>query len=69
VEEKDWVLFNKMAAMGLPCVGFQDQSFTFQGISSGSEANCHFHARAIARRRKAWFHLRKNRIVFAAKTS
>ena len=27
-----------MAATGLPCGGFQDQSFTFQEISSGSEA-------------------------------
>ena len=36
---------------------------------SGSEAICHFHARAIARRRKAWFHLCMSRIVFAAKNS
>ena len=35
----------------------------FQGISSGSKAICHFHARVIARRRKAWFHLRMSRIV------
>ena len=56
-----------MSATGLPCGGFQDQSFTFQEISSGSEAICHFHARAIARRRKAWFHLRMSRLVFAAK--
>ena len=30
---------------------------------------CHFHARAIAKRRKAWFHLRMSRILFAAKHS
>ena len=30
---------------------------------------CHFHARAIARRRKAWFHLRMSSILFAAKRS
>ena len=38
-----------------------------QRISLGSKAICHFHARAIARRRKAWFHLRMSRILFAAK--
>ena len=41
----------------------------FYWISSGSEAICHFHARAIARRRKAWFPLRICRILFAAKHS
>ena len=35
----------------------------------GSEANCHFHARAIARRKKAQFPLRMCRILFAAKYS
>ena len=30
---------------------------------------CHFHARAMARRRKAWIHLRMSRILFAAKHS
>ena len=30
---------------------------------------CHFHARAIAKRRKVWFHLRMSRILFAAKHS
>ena len=39
----------------------------FEGISSGSKAICHFHARAIAKRRKARFHLRMSRILFAAK--
>ena len=34
-----------------------------------SEAICHFHARAIARRRKLWFNLRMSRILFAAKHS
>ena len=29
---------------------------------------CHFHAKVIARRRKAWFPLRMSRILFAAKT-
>jgi len=33
----------------------------------GSEAICHFHARAIARRRKARFPLRMCRILLAAK--
>ena len=32
-------------------------------ISSGSEAICHFHTRAIARRRKAWFYLHMIRIL------
>ena len=32
-------------------------------------AFCHFHARAVARGRKAWFHLRMSRILFAAKQS
>ena len=32
-------------------------------------AICHFHERAIARRRKAWFHLRMSRILFVAKHS
>ena len=32
-----------------------------------SEGICHFHARAIGRRRKTCFHLRMNRILFAAK--
>ena len=41
----------------------------FIGISPGSEAICHFHARAIARRRKARFPLRMCRILFAAKHS
>ena len=36
----------------------------FQWTSSGS---CHFHARAVARRRKAWFDLRMSRMLFAAK--
>ena len=36
-------------------------------MSVGSEAICHFHARAIARRRKARFPLRMSRILFAAK--
>ena len=44
-------------------------SLLFQWISSGSEAICHFHARAIARRRKARFPLRMCRILFAAKHS
>ena len=35
----------------------------------GSKAICHFHARAIARGRKWWFHLRMSRILFAAKHS
>ena len=30
---------------------------------------CHFHTRAMARRRKAWIHLRMSRILFAAKHS
>ena len=33
------------------------------------EAICHFHARTIARKRKAWFHLRMSRIIFATKHS
>ena len=32
-------------------------------------AFCHFHARAIAKGRKAWFHLGMSRILFAAKQS
>ena len=39
----------------------------FIGISPGSEAICHFHARAIARRRKARCPLSMSRILFAAK--
>ena len=38
-------------------------------LFSGSEAICHFHARAIARRRKARFPLRMCRILFVAKHS
>ena len=34
-----------------------------------SSEGCHFHARAIAKRRKAWFHLRMSRILFAVKHS
>ena len=35
-----------------------------------NEAICHFHARAVERRRKAWFHLRIiSTILFAAKHS
>ena len=29
---------------------------------------CHFHARAISRRRKAWFHIRLSRALFAVKS-
>ena len=36
-------------------------------LALGSEAICHFHARAITRRRKARFSLRRSRILFAAK--
>ena len=42
-------------------------SLFFEWISLRSEAICHFHARAIARRRKARFPLRMSRILFAAK--
>ena len=38
-------------------------------MSFGSEAICHFHTRAIEGRRKAWFHLRMSRILFAAEQS
>ena len=38
-----------------------------QWISSGSWAMSRFRARAIARRRKAWFLLRMSRILFASK--
>ena len=38
-------------------------------MNSGNEAICHFHARAITRRRKAWFHLRMSRISTLAKLS
>ena len=30
--------------------------------------NCHFHARAIARTRKVWFHLSMSRILFDSQT-
>ena len=44
-----------------------DHRVCFFNEYPGSEAICHFHARAIARRRKAWFHLRMSRVLFAAK--
>ena len=40
--------------------------FIIRSPSLGSEAICHFHLRAIATRRKAWFRLRISRILFAA---
>ena len=51
------------------CFVIPSSSLFFYPISSGSEAICHFHARAIARRRKARFPLRMCRILFAAKHS
>ena len=51
------------------CFIIRSASLSFLGISSGSEAICHFHARAIAKMKKAWFHLRMSRILFAAKQS
>ena len=41
--------------------------FVLQWISSGSWAMSRFRARAIGRRRKAWFLLRMSRILFASK--
>ena len=49
------------------CFIIRSPSLFFKWISSGSEAICHFHARTIARRRKARFALRMRRILFAAK--
>ena len=44
--------------------------FVFLRNIFGKRSNLHhFHASAIASRRKAWFHLRISRIVFAAKNS
>ena len=51
------------------CLIIRSPSLFFYRISSGSEAICHFNARAIARRRKARFPLRMCRILFAAKHS
>ena len=51
------------------CFIIRSSSLFFKGILSGSEAICHFHARVIARRRKAWFHFRMSRILFADKQS
>ena len=51
------------------CFIIRSPSLFFKWISSGSEAICHFHARAITRRRKARFPLRMCRISFAAKHS
>ena len=51
------------------CFIIRSPSLSFKWISSGSEAICHFHARVIARRRKARFPLRMCRILFEAKHS
>ena len=50
------------------CFIIRSPSFFFKWISSGSEVIGHFHARAIARRRKARFPLRMCRILFAGKS-
>ena len=42
-------------------------SLFFNEYLRRSETICHFHARAIARRRKAWFHVRMSGIIFSAK--
>ena len=49
------------------CFIIRSPSLFFVWISLGSGVICHFHARAIARRRKARFPLRMSRILFAAK--
>ena len=48
-------------------LSFDDQVFFFFSIIR--QKICHFHARAMARRRKSWIHLRMSRILFAAKHS
>ena len=49
------------------CFIIRSPSLFFVWISLGSGVICHFHARAIARRRKERFPLRMSRILFAAK--
>ena len=49
------------------CFSIRSPSLLFNESNHGLEVICHFHAIAIARRRKVWFHLRMSGISVAKK--
>ena len=52
---------------GKQIINIGSPSLFFEYLWEAIEAMCHFQAKAIARRRKVWFHLLMSRVLLAAK--
>ena len=73
-EENSWsvrhwrIKYFVLTKFNINCFIIRSLSLFFNNIII-CKAICHFHETATARRRKAWFHLRMSRMLFAAKHS
>ena len=64
-----WRRLSKISGIfsGKQIINIGSPSLFFEYLWEAIEAMCHFQARAIARRRKVWFHLLMSRILLPAK--